>query len=1248
MAMPFVPPLNYTRVKDNRPHRFAYDFGSVDPGMFAPAPDHNRPKRAPRRTVSYTIPLPDDPTTSVQSDDLYGHVLGRETGGVLFSGGRDGVVKAWSLDFPLRETPAANGLSSWSIDRHRLKHAAKPRSSLKTSRILHSDWINDLVVANNGNTITTIGSHLDYRQMIKLWDLSMAGSGPVYPVSEFGDASESSSVYTLACNAAGSLVPVRVWDTRMGKQVTMLSGHTDHIHSELVLSGSSDTTVKLWSMRMRRCLSTFSQHNDSTFYSASRDGLVAKTHHQSLSAAPQSPGYANSGVVCVAVAKEPQGVVKLVAADDSLNRWRDVTVPRGALAPIARANGESGSERSVIGTWQAFTLHPNHHGRHRRTHTADPQGNAESRGQAAVSPVLKAIHAEWVKRGDQYYDANSHGSESRSQSMGTMQHPTSITSVLASHSATPMAIPGRSKAESRRKDTARQNEYEMLSVPESPLPDSSFMKAEVHKAVGSPRQLPQVAAEAVPHGLHRHKILDNKRQVLAQDTRGRVSLWDLLLCCRIYEFPETEEQAKASHMFPGICGRDFESIQMAISTEPESVNTWCHVDTKIGALTVRLDESRVWNAEVHVDEVDGVTDDTLRAMGDHERVNIGNWMLKRLFLPYVRSRSKRGPLSRHDATLLNRWVTQVPTGAVVSAVQNEPPRSAPPEPVSLQAAKAPGSMSPQLSQMATLASVDEELEHQQMLKSRPKASIASQLLATTKQIGIQSAQNDSLLVVPNKVPLAGQASRQSVSYEADGDDEDDCTATLANGGSAKSDGAWSAGQLPNGPAAGRARTTPKLFSQSTYLGSPGHQHTPSIDTAAAPNTTGSATPTAPAQAQQQQQQQQAKADDSESNASNGSSGKFMERLRSMRVRRQKSSPSSHSGQANPTSASNSPSAAPATVAAPASQQPAQPAPPSPPAQQPPQMHTNGSSPTQPKVREKDEFAEWAGPRYPTETERSLALLQHPPAPWDQLYSPTICPRLPLPHNVVIHLSQEHFEASEPYPIYRNTIELMAHPEHNDTSLSLFRLADDPVLSLELCMPAWLTDFLLFNRLPAGHQEPAKLSFILAPSPTTTLAPFPNPNARLVANRNLRARKLAMYVVDKLALPLMQQPAPNYINAVDSCVRAYQGTGTHVDPRTAGSGNPYIDLFVAAGETISEDIMRRKKMQEPVEAVEEYIGRPEMYLDLACKGKTVAPRFTLATIKAHLWKSSNDIMVHYSWAEFVKNRVAKAQSLPAVK
>ncbi|KAJ2881789.1 hypothetical protein IWW38_005747, partial [Coemansia aciculifera] len=211
---------------------------------------------------------------------------------------------------------------------------------------------------------------------IKLWDLGQGG-GLVSSLQEFGDASVSSSVYTLACNTQGSLVVsgspeklIRVWDTRVGHQLTTLSGHTDHIRavllsadSELVLSGSSDSTVKLWSMRMRRCLSTFAQHSDSvwalhsthprfkTFYSASRDGLVAKTIGAGVfgdetapssfavrraSFASRAVDDAQSGVVCVAVAKEQQGVVKIVAADDTyiwtatkgtrLNRWLDVSV----------------------------------------------------------------------------------------------------------------------------------------------------------------------------------------------------------------------------------------------------------------------------------------------------------------------------------------------------------------------------------------------------------------------------------------------------------------------------------------------------------------------------------------------------------------------------------------------------------------------------------------------------------------------------------------------------------------------------------------------------------------------------------------------------------------------------------------------------------------------------------------------------------------------------------------------------------
>ncbi|KAJ2894849.1 hypothetical protein GGI21_005231, partial [Coemansia aciculifera] len=120
MAMPFGSPLNYARPKENRPHRFAYDYGSVDPGMFTPAPERNTPKRAPKRSVAYTIPLPDTITDNSNSNEdgmqSQGHVLGVNAlalsfqplgfstdagGGLLFSGGRDGVIKAWDLNFPL-------------------------------------------------------------------------------------------------------------------------------------------------------------------------------------------------------------------------------------------------------------------------------------------------------------------------------------------------------------------------------------------------------------------------------------------------------------------------------------------------------------------------------------------------------------------------------------------------------------------------------------------------------------------------------------------------------------------------------------------------------------------------------------------------------------------------------------------------------------------------------------------------------------------------------------------------------------------------------------------------------------------------------------------------------------------------------------------------------------------------------------------------------------------------------------------
>ncbi|KAJ2225404.1 hypothetical protein H4R99_002007 [Coemansia sp. RSA 1722] len=1328
MSMPFVSPVNYARPKENRPHRFAYDFGSVDPGMFTPTPERSLPKRAPKRTVSYTIPLPDDDDDNNDNDNSalqlsketnadegrlhkghpQGHVLGvnalalsfhapatdsqaTSVGGVLFSGGRDGVVKAWDLGFPLRYTAAnvaviastegsggqsdsavSAGTRSWAVDRHKARRK-RPQTCLRASRLVHSDWVNDLVVVNGGQTVVsassdqtvrawsfgkpderpvTVGSHLDYvkalaysdhRSMvisggldrkIKLWDIGQPrpSAGPIACLQEFGDASLSSSVYALSCNAQGSLVVsgspeklVRVWDTRAGRQLTTLSGHTDHIRavllssdSELVLTGSSDTTVKLWSMRMRRCLSTFAQHSDSvwslhsshprfqTFYSASRDGLVTKTvgaglfadeHHSvrrpsiddsAHTGAGGGGSGSSQGVVCVAVAREPQGVVKIVAADDTyiwtatkgatLNRWLDVSVR--SPSRLTAEHEPLHASQPVVAT------------------VANGQGSSDSDGEdKATERVLQRSLIEPL------LSLSIPKLESHSSQHNHHHHHRSLTADL---------------------------DPEIISIPESPLPPGAFLRANtITSAATSPTAAPQaqpfspssstnlatsLGDKVVPvrskpdetiygkHGLHRHRFLNNRRQVLAQDTQGLVSLWDIMLCKRVHVFPETASEAANSVLYPGVYGKDMDAICMAVSGEPESVNPWCHVDTRVGALTVHLDESQVWSAEVHVDEVDGVTEDTMQAMGDHERVNIGQWMLKRLFLAYARNRVKRGPISRKEATLLNRWASQIPTGAIVSA-------------------------------RSSALNIQQQQQQQKEQPTGHSPAIASQLRNTLSEIGI----DDSVLMPKPSSPLV-EVKRAST-YSVDDGDTDNADPSPSN----------TSGSSPG------AGTRPSPHAPHH----PRHQHNPSID--AMPNT---ALPnTQPAD---QQQNASKKNDDGEPGSGSGSAGKFMNRLLSMRVRRQKSSSlSTTNGAAAPAApvppVNNRTVSTPNNVAGNETERR-----PTPPPKQP-QPQPQSQQPLQqlPKVPEKDEFAEWAGPRYPTDTERTLALLQAQPAPWEQLYSPVICPRLPLPRNVVIQIYQNHRDASEPYAIYRSTVTTIAAATpvpDDDISMSAFRVTDDPLLSLEMCMPSWLTDFLLFNRLPASYQEPTKVSFVLSPLPTATLPPFPNPNARLVANRMLRARKLAVYVVDKLGLPLMQQPAPNYINAVESCLRSYSLLKPAFVADVETSGNSYIDTFVQAGETLSaverdalEDMQRFRAIggggngdssssSTETNEQKEYVGRPDLYLDLFCKGQKVHSRSTLATIKAHVWKSSGDIQVHYDWAEFIKKRVAMAQSL----
>ncbi|KAJ2801555.1 hypothetical protein H4R21_002755 [Coemansia helicoidea] len=766
---------------------------------------------------------------------------------------------------------------------------------------------------------------------------------------------------------------------------------------------------------------------------------------------------------------------------------------------------------------------------HRRNRTCDDVRNNFSRVQprplsaastttSVLSPVIMAMQAEMARRGA----INEAENEDQDQDQDAP-----APGVLSAPAATSGALAAGT-----------------LHALESPLPSASLIEA--LSATRSPMSHPQhlhgtrpfsspghrgrvlaparsnsiVPVRAAPdesirgrHGLRRHRLLPSKRHVLTQDTQGRVSLWDIMLCRRLHVFPESAEAAASSAQFPGVFGTDFDTVATAIAPDPEAISSWCHVDTHTGSLTVHLDEASVWSAEVHVDEVDGVSQETVNAMGDHERVNIGQWMLKRLFLGYTRARVKQGPLPPQDAALLNRWAAQIPAGEVVSVrPQGQPPLQTP----------YPLNGTPQPPQAAHDGGTEGK---------RPAPSIASSL----------------------------------------------------------SPGRTSDADIPSG----------------------------------------------------------------------GSAGKFLNRLRSMRMRKQRSTLSTSTSSRSPLmdAATLSPENEDGT-----GQQDRAPARPNVTrTTSAPGVVPNGASKTASAADGRasanqlahDDFAEWAGPRFPTDTERSVALLQAVATPWDQLYSPVVCPRLPLPRNVTIQIFQECVDASGPYCIYRCVADTIGSRAPGDSFMSAFCITDDLLLSFELCMPAWLTDFLLFNRLPAAYQEPAKIAFVLGPSPASTLPPLPNPNARLVANRMLRARKLAIYVVEKLGLPLMDRPPASYVGAVETCMRAYASAPEQPAPPAASTDNAYASAFARAGETLSEaelaaldDVVRWQGAQRAAGegAAANYQGRPELYVALLCKDKHVPPKHTLATIKASIWKSSSDVQIHYEWAGFIKKRVARAQHI----
>ncbi|PWN39402.1 hypothetical protein IE81DRAFT_369128 [Ceraceosorus guamensis] len=428
----------------------------------------------PRHTLPVTS-LALDVSTSVQDQEM-ASTSQHTPRGILYTGGRDGLLAAWELGLPLRKrrrqraaawddelrdgaqrerdsddiqcvaqhhVPGASGLASdledevdesetpveqhWQVDPSR-RDEPLPQPRFRQCVQNHTDWINDILLCNSNQTVVSagsdgtlqvwnphdfrssmtpqvLGSHRDYARalshareanwvasggfdsVIKLWDIQETRPEPII---ELAESAVKASVYALSANPAGSVISagtpdkvVRAWDPRSGAEIASLIGHTDNVRSLVVsedgrhlLSASSDSSIRLWSIGERRCLHTFTHHSESVwslfsdhpnldvFYSGDRSGLVCKVDWERCAEVAEgecvvlfkdagtnrasSRGRASNGTNRTHV-----GIHKIIAQDNTyvwtaggssdVSIWKDVPsrMSREALYPIEGPATES-------------------------------------------------------------------------------------------------------------------------------------------------------------------------------------------------------------------------------------------------------------------------------------------------------------------------------------------------------------------------------------------------------------------------------------------------------------------------------------------------------------------------------------------------------------------------------------------------------------------------------------------------------------------------------------------------------------------------------------------------------------------------------------------------------------------------------------------------------------------------------------------------------------------------------------------
>ena len=165
------------------------------------------------------------------------------------------------------------------------------------------------------------------------------------------------------------------------------------------------------------------------------------------------------------------------------------------------------------------------------------------------------------------------------------------------------------------------------------------------------------------HGLIRALMLNDRQHALTVDTGGQVAVWNVIQGKCVGRYDENEISGvyqESGYDIQDVAGRDskeaLDIVRERIEGESSTI-TWCTVDTRIGSLTVHVEENRCFDAEVYADEVGYRGDPSFKEDQRSESnepqlysvyiyanpgiaviaVNLGKWALANLFAGLIKA-----------------------------------------------------------------------------------------------------------------------------------------------------------------------------------------------------------------------------------------------------------------------------------------------------------------------------------------------------------------------------------------------------------------------------------------------------------------------------------------------------------------------------------------------------------------------------------------------------------------------------------